>query len=90
MDDLISQAVEKISSGSAGVALTGAGISAESGISTYRDPGGLWDTYKEGASGGMLGVLAAHPEKAQEILSGFFGRLKQAKPNPAHLALAEL
>jgi len=70
--------------------LTGAGISAESGISTYRDPGGLWDTYKEGASGGMLGVLAAHPEKAQEILSGFFGRLKQAKPNPAHLALAEL
>ncbi len=42
-----------------GVALTGAGISAESGILTYRDQGGLWDTYPKGASGGMLGVLAA-------------------------------
>lgn len=90
MTDPISDAVEAIRERSFGVALTGAGVSAESDISTYRDPGGLWDTYKEGASGGMLGVLAAHPDKAPEILSGFFGRLRQAKPNPGHLALADL
>jgi NAD-dependent deacetylase len=73
-----------------GVAFTGAGVSAESGISTYRDPGGLWDTYAEGSSGGMLAVLAAHPEKAPEILGGFFDRLKQAQPNPGHRSLVAL
>lgn len=90
MDDLIGQAAEAIRSRKPGVALTGAGVSAESGISTYRDPGGLWDTYQEGASGGMMAVLAARPDKAPEILGGFFGRLRRAEPNPGHLALAEL
>ena len=70
-----------------GLAFTGAGVSAESGISTYRDPGGLWDRY--GAEG-MLNVLARHPDQAHEILSGFFNALKAARPNPAHAALARL
>jgi NAD-dependent deacetylase len=90
MADPISDVVEIIQRKSIGTALTGSGVSAESDISTYRDRGGLWDTYKEGASGGMLGVLAAHPDKAPEILGGFFGRLRQAEPNPGHLALADL
>jgi len=90
MDELIGRAAEAMKGRQAGVALTGAGVSAESGISTYRDPGGLWDTYQEGSSGGMMAVLAAHPDKAPEILGGFFGRLKEARPNPGHLALAEL
>jgi NAD-dependent deacetylase len=70
-----------------GVAFTGSGISAASGISTYRDEGGLWDRY---GSQGMLNVLAKHPDKAQEILGGFFSALEAARPNPAHLALARL
>jgi len=90
MEEQIGRAVEAILSRKVGVALTGAGVSAESGISTYRDPGGLWDTYQEGASGGMMAVLAARPDKAPEILGAFFGRLRQAQPNPGHLALAEL
>lgn len=73
-----------------GVAFTGSGVSAESGISTYRDRGGLWDTHPKGASGGMLGVLAAYPEKAPEILSGFFDSLLRAEPNPAHRAMAAM
>ena len=90
MKDLILEAVKAIRTRRPGAALTGAGISAESGISTYRDPGGLWDQYEEGSGGGMLAVLAAHPEKAPEILGGFFGRLEKAVPNPGHLALVDL
>jgi len=83
----IERAAEMILSARKGVAFTGAGISAASGISTYRDEGGLWDRY---GSQGMLNVLAKHPDKAHEILGGFFSALEAARPNPAHLALARL
>ena len=83
----IERAAEIILSARKGVAFTGAGISAASGISTYRDEGGLWDRY---GSQGMLNVLAKHPDKAHEILGGFFSALEAARPNPAHLALAQL
>jgi NAD-dependent deacetylase len=71
------------------VVLTGAGISAESGISTFRDNGGLWDNYRI--------EDVATPEawaKNQELVLDFYSqRRKQAqsvKPNSAHFALAEL
>ncbi len=83
----IDSAAERILSAQRGVAFTGAGVSAASGISTYRDEGGLWDRY---GSQGMLNVLAKHPDKAHEILGGFFSALEAARPNPAHLALARL
>jgi NAD-dependent deacetylase len=83
----IEQAAKIISSARKGVAFTGAGISAASGISTYRDTGGLWDRY---GSQGILNVLAKHPDKAHEILGDFFSALEKARPNPAHLALAQL
>jgi NAD-dependent deacetylase len=83
----IEQAAKIISSVRKGVAFTGAGISAASGISTYRDSGGLWDRY---GSQGMLNVLAKHPDKTHEILESFFSALQKARPNPAHLALAQL
>ncbi|MDY6844113.1 MAG: Sir2 family NAD-dependent protein deacetylase [Thermodesulfobacteriota bacterium] len=72
------------------VAFSGAGVSAESGVSTYRDKGGLWDRYPEGSSSGILGVLANHPEDAPKILSQFLSSFKNSKPNPGHLALAQL
>ena len=72
------------------VALTGAGISAESGISTYRDRGGLWDRYPEGSSGGIVAVMARHPEEAPQILMGFLNSIKAARPNPGHQALVDL
>ena len=83
----IERAAEMLHAARRGVAFTGAGISAASGISTYRDAGGLWDRY---GSQGILNVLARHPDKAQEILGGFFSALEAARPNPAHLALARL
>ena len=86
----LTAAAERIQSKGRGAALTGAGISAESGISTYRDKGGLWDRYGEGAGGGILAVLAARPDQAHEILGGFFDSLFNARPNPGHLAMADL
>ncbi|KQS28386.1 NAD-dependent deacylase [Dyadobacter sp. Leaf189] len=71
------------------VVLSGAGISAESGISTFRDNGGLWDNYRI--------EDVATPEawsRNQELVLDFYNqRRKQAyevKPNAAHYALVEL
>jgi len=69
--------------------LTGAGISAESGLKTFRDSGGLWEGYDV--------MEVATPEgwykNPQLVLQFYNDRRKQAleaKPNAAHLALAEL
>jgi len=71
------------------VVLTGAGISAESGIATFRDAGGLWEGYKV--------EDVATPEawrKDQALVLDFYNqRRKKAldvKPNRAHEILAEL
>lgn len=72
------------------VGFAGAGLSAESGISTYRDPGGLWDRYPEGASGGIMGILRRHPEAFHELFSDLLNKFKNSAPNPGHYALVEL
>ncbi len=72
------------------VAFSGAGISKESGISTYREPGGLWDRFPEGSSGGMMAVMRNHPDQASEILLEFLETLQKATPNPGHKALVDL
>jgi NAD-dependent deacetylase len=72
------------------IGFTGAGLSEESGISTYRDPGGLWDRYPEGASGGIMGILKRHPEAFHELFSELLKKFKQSSPNPGHYALARL
>ena len=71
------------------VVLSGAGISAESGVSTFRDNGGLWDNYRI--------EDVATPEawrKNQELVLDFYNqRRKQAlnvSPNAAHEALVAL
>lgn len=88
--ELIIKAAQMISESQYVVAFTGAGISAESGISTYRDKGGIWDKYPEGSSGGIMSVISNHPEDAPQILMGVFRSLKDAAPNPGHNALVEL
>ncbi|UCD59295.1 MAG: Sir2 family NAD-dependent protein deacetylase [Candidatus Hydrogenedentota bacterium] len=72
------------------VAFSGAGVSKESGIPTFRDPGGLWDRFEPGASGGIMGVVSAFPGRAPDILEELLTTFRQARPNPGHLALAEL
>ena len=71
------------------VILTGAGVSAESGISTFRDSGGLWDKYP------VMEVASAdgfkrNPALVHEFYNTRRRELVSVEPNAAHLALAEL
>lgn len=71
------------------VVLTGAGISAESGIKTFRDSGGLWENYDVSQVASIDGWRAN-----QEFVLKFYNerrkQLESAKPNTAHESLARL
>ena len=71
------------------VVFTGAGVSEESGLKTFRDSGGMWEEYKvmdvatpEAWSKDPVLVLDFYNKRRKQVLD--------AKPNAAHLALAEL
>ena len=72
------------------VAFSGAGVSKESGIPTFREPGGLWDRFEAGSSGGIMGVISANPQAAPDLLEELLETFRKATPNPGHLALSEL
>lgn len=71
------------------VVLSGAGISAESGLKTFRDSDGLWENYRIDE----VATPAAWRKNPQLVLDFYNQRRKQtleARPNAAHLALARL
>jgi NAD-dependent deacetylase len=71
------------------IVLTGAGISAESGIKTFRDADGLWEGHDVMAVASPQGW-----EKDQELVLDFYNQrrrqLKSVSPNLAHIAIAKL
>lgn len=71
------------------VVFTGAGISAESGISTFRDSNGLWNNHKVEDVASPNGL-----KKNPELVFNFYNerrkKIKEAQPNNAHKILAEL
>ncbi len=69
--------------------LTGAGISAESGIPTFRGAGGLWRQFRAEELATPQ-AFARDPRLAWEWYDWRRGLIAQAEPNPAHRALAEL
>ena len=71
------------------VVLTGAGISAESGISTFRDSGGLWEGYDVMEVASPEG-WEADPKMVLEFYNQRRLAAKKAEPNLAHKLLAEL
>ena len=71
------------------VVLSGAGISAESGIATFRSKGGLWEKY-DPAVYASIEVFGRDPSKYWEIRGEFIRNYDRYQPNAAHLALAEL
>lgn len=71
------------------VVLTGAGVSAESGLSTYRDSGGTWDTYDPMVVASIQGWYR-DPGLVLEFYNGLRTRMAACQPNAAHLAIAAL
>jgi NAD-dependent deacetylase len=71
------------------VILSGAGMSAESGISTFRDAGGLWDKYPVMQVASAEGYVRA-PERVINFYNERRKQLLDVEPNAGHIGLAEL
>jgi len=69
--------------------LTGAGVSAESGFATFRDSGGLWEKYDVNEVASIEGWY-----RNRKLVLDFYNerrkQLKDARPNAAHIAIADL
>src|SRR5580765_196089 len=85
----IEQAREWLSASSAVAILTGAGVSAESGVPTFRGNGGLWRDYKPE----QLATPEAFERDPKLVWEWYNWRreiIAKASPNPAHRALVQL
>jgi NAD-dependent deacetylase len=71
------------------VILTGAGISAESGLATFRGPDGLWEGHRV-EDVATPEAFRRDPALVQKFYDARRARLREVEPNPAHLALARL
>jgi NAD-dependent protein deacetylase/lipoamidase len=71
------------------VALTGAGVSTESGIPDFRSPTGIWAQY-DPMEYATIEAFENDPEKVWGFYALRYRALTEAEPNDAHLALAEL
>ena len=69
--------------------LTGAGISAESGVATFRDNGGLWERHRV-EDVATPEAFARDPALVQRFYNARRAALDSVQPNAAHLALARL
>lgn len=89
MEDLIRKTARAIQKSRRVVALTGAGISVESGIPDFRGAGGLWEKY-DPLEYGTIEAFYADPGKVWAMLREMGDLLDRSRPNAAHLALARL
>ena len=89
MRKLLREAGEIIHDSKLTLALTGAGISVESGIPDFRSAGGLWSKY-DPEEYSTIEAFRSNPEKIWEMLREMGELVDQAKPNKAHLGMGEL
>lgn len=89
----IARAAQWLRSARRVVVFTGAGVSADSGIPTFRDADGFWTRYPvdEFATWrGLEGALARQPARLAEFLHAVLRPVAMAQPNAAHRAIAAL
>ncbi len=75
------------------VVMSGAGVSAESNIPTFRDAGGLWDRMdpvEAGTADNLFAQLEQNAGKLKPILNDLLDAFGKAEPNPGHTALFDL
>ena len=102
MEDLIQRAAQDLIKARYGIALTGAGISTESGIPDFRGPNGIWTKNPEAemkayevyeqfrANPKVYWEERLDPRSSMSRLFSILGEIGKARPNPGHYALAEL
>jgi len=99
MEDLIKRSARDLLQSKYAIALTGAGMSTESGIADFRGPKGIWTTNKEAEAKAYerYELFLNNPKVYWEEIMGlrgaygkFHGQIREAQPNPGHYALAEL
>lgn len=83
------EVIEKLLQANYVVVLTGAGVSAESGISTFRDPNGLWAKFSPMELASIEGFLS-NPQRVWDWYQYRRNILNKAKPNSGHYAIAEM
>jgi len=88
MNDALDTAAQWLGSARKAIALTGAGVSTESGIPDFRGAEGLWSRYDPGEYA-TLGAFQANPRKVWGMLAEL-DDLLDARPNPGHEAFARL
>lgn len=89
MNNTLSDVTRLVQQARAVVALTGAGMSAESGVPTFRGTDGLWRTFRAGD----LATPEAFARDPQLVWAWYRWRREKiaaARPNPGHVALAKL
>lgn len=89
LEDKIAQAREEIDKASSIVVLTGAGISAESGVPTFRGQEGLWQNFRPEELA-TPEAFWKDPKLVWEWYDWRRNAVKDARPNPGHYALADL
>ncbi|MDQ1265039.1 MAG: NAD-dependent protein deacylase [Bacteroidota bacterium] len=81
--------IERLASARFAAVLTGAGVSAESGISTFRDPDGLWTKFNPAELASVNGFMS-NPELVWSWYQYRRGIIHSTEPNPGHIAIAEM
>lgn len=92
-DDRLRQAAQLLRSARRVVVFSGAGMSAESGIPTFRDAGGVWsrfDPEQFATLSGIMTAAATRPGRLAEFLLALLEPIARAEPNPGHRSLARL
>jgi len=87
--ELIRRAAKDILNSKKTIAFTGAGISVESGIPDFRGAQGLWQKY-DPEEYAHINTFYSDPDRVWLMLKDMFSIIMAAKPNPAHIGLAEL
>jgi len=99
MENLVKRAAKDLAESKYAIALTGAGMSTESGIPDFRGPKGIWTLNKEAEAKAYrrYELFLNNPRAYWEEMLGFQGghgrfyeEIRQAEPNRGHYALAEI